>query len=157
MKISEVAPKTQATVLPGADFVDAWRIEDLKPGTDAATLARLAFGKAPRWVVPLLALRNLLVAPFGLKTGGAAAEPRVGIFPVVSEQPNRVVLGMNDKHLDFRLVVDIEPSGRQDLSGTATTYVRTHNRLGRLYIAVVKPFHRRIVPAMLAGAQTRTR
>ena len=33
---------------------------------------------------------------------------------------------------------------------TATTFVRTRNRLGRLYLAAVKPFHHVIVPAMLA-------
>jgi hypothetical protein len=32
---------------------------------------------------------------------------------------------------------------------TATTVVRTHNRLGRAYLAVVLPFHRLIVRAML--------
>ena len=35
----------------------------------------------------------------------------IGIFPVVSETPERLVAGFNDKHLDFRVVVDIVTSG----------------------------------------------
>jgi hypothetical protein len=50
--------------------------------------------------------------------------------------------------LDFRVVVDVTPPGgvRQV---TATTLVKTHNRLGRTYLAIILPFHRRIVPALL--------
>ena len=40
--------------------------------------------------------------------------------------------------------------GRQEV--TASTAVRTHNLLGRIYLAIVKPFHRIVVPAMLAQA-----
>jgi hypothetical protein len=32
---------------------------------------------------------------------------------------------------------------------TATTLVKTHNRLGRAYLAIILPFHRLIVRAML--------
>ena len=46
--------------------------------------------RQPRWAEALLTLRNLLVAPLGLKTSGEGlAPPRdmIGIFPVVSETP----------------------------------------------------------------------
>jgi len=59
--------------------------------------------------------------------------------------------GFNDKHLDFRLVVDVAPDGPAR-SITATTLVLTHNWLGRAYLAVILPFHRLIVPAMLRKA-----
>jgi hypothetical protein len=97
----------------------------------------------------LLILRNIAVTPFGLKRGAPIGAERIGIFPVVSASPERVVMGFDDLHLDFRVVVDVAPegSGRQV---TATTLVRTRNRLGRLYLAAVKPFHRVIVPMMLA-------
>ncbi len=32
---------------------------------------------------------------------------------------------------------------------TVTTFVKTHNLLGRAYLAAVMPFHKIIVPAML--------
>ncbi|WP_352728747.1 DUF2867 domain-containing protein [Mesorhizobium sp. M0276] len=37
----------------------------------------------------------------------------------------------------------------------ATTIVKTHNWLGRAYLAIVMPFHRIIVPAMLAQVLTK--
>ena len=73
-------------------------------------------GRSPRWVETLLSLRNALVAPFGLKTSGAgehAAGGLIGIFPVLSETPDRLVAGFNDHHLDFRVVVDVATSGQR--------------------------------------------
>jgi hypothetical protein len=107
--------------------------------------------RQPRWAEALLSLRNLLVAPLGLKTSGASADtPRdmIGIFPVVSQAPDRLVAGFNDRHLDFRVVVDVTAPG-DSRRVTATTVVKTHNRLGRIYLAVIMPFHRLIVPALL--------
>ena len=106
--------------------------------------------RQPRWVEALVSLRNLLVAPFGLKTsgGGRTRADIIGIFPVVSETPDRLVAGFNDKHLDFRVVVDVATAGQRQRV-TATTLVLTHNWLGRTYLAIIMPFHRMIVRAML--------
>jgi hypothetical protein len=72
----------------------------------------------------------------------------IGIFPIQSETPDRLVAGFNDRHLDFRFVVDVATSGdRQQV--TATTLVLTHNWLGRTYLMLILPFHRLIVRAML--------
>ena len=76
--------------------------------------AERMFARSPRWIEALLALRNLVVAPFGLKTSGEgepATGGMIGIFPVVSETPRRLVAGFNDHHLDFRVVVDVAPNG----------------------------------------------
>jgi hypothetical protein len=70
----------------------------------------------------------------------------------VSSAPRQVVLGFDDAHLDFRVVINVETQGKTRLAATATTYVRTHNLGGRLYLMAVKPFHRLIVPAMLSNA-----
>ena len=90
------------------------------------------------------------VTPLGLKTSATKEPARgmIGMFPVLSETPDRVVAGFNDKHLDFRVVVDVAtfPDNQQV---TATTLVLTHNLLGRIYLAIIKPFHRLIVPAMM--------
>ena len=103
----------------------------------------------PRWVSGLLVLRNLAVTPFGLKRGPPAGAERIGIFPLVSASPERVVMGFDDAHFDFRVVVEVA-SARDGQTVTATTFVRTRNRLGQLYLAAVKPFHGAIVKAMLA-------
>lgn len=105
----------------------------------------------PDWISGLMAARNVLVTPFGLRTpvpGRTGAPEAIGAFPIVSEAPERLVAGFDDRHLDFRVVVDVVRTGGGSRV-TATTLVRTHNLLGRAYLAAVLPFHRIIVPAML--------
>lgn len=135
--------------LPAADFADAFAI-DLACGLDAPEATRRGFARMPQWVSRLMALRNAVVAPLGLKAAqNTAGAVRFGIFPVLSSSPDRVVLGFDDRHLDFRIVVDVAPAdiGRRV---TITTLVARHNLFGRLYLAAVMPFHKRIVPVVLA-------
>jgi len=152
VKIREITPDIDAgALLAGAQFIDAYRLEVEGRALDARRAAERMIGHAPRWVDALLTLRNMLVAPLGLKTTGASeTEPRemVGIFPVLSQTPDRLVSGFNDKHLDFRVVVDVA-SADAGQEVTATTLVLTHNLLGRGYLAIILPFHRLIVRSML--------
>ncbi|GAA4123833.1 DUF2867 domain-containing protein [Aminobacter aganoensis] len=140
-------------ILPGTSFADRYAVVVGGQSLDAMTSAERAIVNGPAWIGRLMMLRNLLVRPFGLKTGHGDLPPKqklVGMFPVISEAPERMVLGLDDRHLDFRLLVEVRElgAGRQEVS--ATTLVRPHNRFGRIYLAVVMPFHRIIVPAMLA-------
>lgn len=152
MTLTEIAPQIDpATLLPGAQFADAYRLDVEGEALDARQAAMRMMARAPRWVDALLVLRNIIVAPFGLKTSGQdrhAPHDIIGIFPVVSETPERLVAGFNDRHLDFRVVVDVATSGQRQ-SVTATTLVLTHNWLGRTYLAIIMPFHRLVVRAML--------
>jgi hypothetical protein len=153
MSVEEVAPQLElAALLPGAQFMDAYCLALDGQNLDAREAAIRMMARAPRWVDALLVLRNAIVAPFGLKTSGQDPGPHraiIGIFPVVSETPQRLVAGFNDKHLDFRVVLDVATSGARQRV-TATTLVLTHNWLGRTYLATIKPFHRIVVRAMLA-------
>ncbi|MGD9478814.1 DUF2867 domain-containing protein [Shinella sp. G-2] len=141
-------------ILPAADWADRFTLGLPVENLTAREAARLALEHPPGWVRKLMVLRNALVAPFGLK--GAAEEVRtseaeIGGFPVVSASDDRVVLGFDDRHLDFRIVIDVRqdrPSG-QTLS--VMTLVHRNNLLGRLYLAVVMPFHKLIVRRMLSG------
>ena len=153
-KVASVDPALMA-LLPGADFSDAYSliIDDLS--LDAMTATKLALASPPRWARPLMLLRDVIVLPLGLKTrfDPALQQPRrIGIFPVVSETPERVVLGFDDRHLDFRVIVDAVDDGEGGRRLTATTLVRTHGLSGRVYLAAVTPFHRMIVPAALVQA-----
>lgn len=153
MTVQAVQPDVDTgRFLAGAQFADAFSM----PVDDAALDARMAaermFARSPRWVSGLLALRNLVVAPFGLKTAAPLPEDAsgmIGIFPVLSQTPARLVVGFDDRHLDFRVIVDVsEAAGRRRV--TATTLVLTHNLLGRAYLAAILPFHRLIVRTMVA-------
>jgi hypothetical protein len=152
MSVVDVAPQIDpASWLPGAQFMDAYRLEVDGQNLDARQAAMRMMAHEPRWVDALLVARNIIVSPFGLKTSAAAERmPReiIGIFPVVSETPERLVAGFNDKHLDFRVVVDVASTGQKQ-SVTATTLVLTHNWLGRTYLNIIMPFHRLVVRAML--------
>jgi hypothetical protein len=143
-------PETEA-LLPGAQFVDAYQLQIEDPTLDAPTAARRILGRAPHCVTLLMTLRNRVVAPLGLKTpapNAIGSSKQIGIFPLIGKTPDRVVLGLEDSHLDFRLVVDVSHPGNCSRV-TLTTLVRTHNLLGRTYLAIILPFHRIIASAML--------
>ena len=152
MQVQTVEPDvTTAQLLAGAQFSDAFSVVVDGTALDARHAAEKMLGHSPRWIERLLALRNFLVSPFGLKKPvavGTGAVETIGIFPVMSETPARLVAGLNDKHLDFRIVVDIATSGHGQRV-TATTLVRTHNLLGRAYLAIILPFHRLVARALL--------
>ncbi|MGB6119560.1 MAG: DUF2867 domain-containing protein [Mesorhizobium sp.] len=153
MKIVEVIPNEHAAILPGYDFADAWQASPVGMDIDLRTLASRLGNVTPRWVRSLMKLRNFLVKPFGLVTQDKNVPMREGrvIFPVISSDDDHVVLGLNDRHLDFRLVLE-RGKGADGEAAIATTLVRTHNIGGRIYLTLVKPFHRIIVPAMLKQA-----
>jgi hypothetical protein len=157
MKPVEIAFAIPDSILPGAQFGDAYQVITQGQNLDPLEAARRAVYGAPSWISTLLRLRTILVKPFGLKPGEDPAREKasadnIGIFPILERKPGRLVLGMNDRHLDFRLLVDVKDLGGNRQSVTASTVVKTHNALGRAYLAFVKPFHRIIVPAMLAKA-----
>lgn len=118
----------------------------------AREAAEAVFSDFPSWVDGLMALRNVIVAPLRLKTGATSkpSVPRIGFFPVVSEDKTRVVVGMNDRHLDFRCVVDLA-CNECDRDVTITTVIHRHNFLGRAYLKAVLPFHRLILRTSLAA------
>jgi hypothetical protein len=152
MMIREIKPEEDRDgVLAGAQFAEAFQVTVADPNLDARTAAERIFSRSPRWVQMLLDLRNMIAAPAGLKTSGEG-EPNaggvIGLFPVLSETPERLIAGFDDHHLDFRVVVDVAPEegGRKV---TTTTLVLTHNRLGRIYLTAILPFHRLIAKSLL--------
>jgi hypothetical protein len=153
MKCVEVPATRTQTLLPGAQFADAYALTVTGQSLDPLSAARRAFGASPRWIRLLLGARNILVAPFGLKAGALAittSPATIGIFPLLAQSADQIVMGLNDRHLDFRLRVDVRNIDSDHQSITATTAVKTHNLLGRTYLTLILPFHRIIVRSMLA-------
>jgi len=126
-------------ILPGHQFADAYKVAS-PHGVDAIEATRLAFAHGPAWVRALMGLRNRLGRLVGLKSA-----PSRG-FPVVSQSTSEVVLGFDDKHLDFRIVVVVVRG-----YATVTTLVRWHNAWGRAYLAAIMPFHRVIAARLIEG------
>lgn len=118
-------------ISPG-DFVDCYGTpSDMAPRQAAEVITDF-----PGWVAPLLFIRRLVTAPFGLSHDGPEASDKLGPFPVVSETDDEVIAGFNDKHLDFRISV-MRFEGKILLS----TWVHTHNIGGKIYLRAIMPFH----------------
>jgi hypothetical protein len=131
-------------------------------------VAKAFFTSGPEWVENMFALRNRIVGRFGLKTGDASNNRqllldnftcdvgnKLGLFKVFAKNEQEVILGEDDKHLNFRVSLFMgEASNKHDRELIISTVVTFHNWLGRLYFLPVKQFHRLIVPAMLKGVVT---
>ena len=115
MTVREVTPAVDTdALLAGAQFADAFRVEIGDRNLDARQAAERMMARQPRWAEALVSLRNLLVAPLGLRTSVRAwsrPSDMIGIFPVVSQTPDRLIAGFNDHHLDFRVVIDVTRPG----------------------------------------------
>lgn len=147
--VREVSAPLPHEALPGADWADAWQADVEQPFATARAAAEAIIENFPAWTGAMMAQRQILVAPFGLK-GRPGSGDRIGIFPVVSESREQFVAGFNDRHLDFRIVVELaQPVGKSEQSVTLTTVIRRHNLLGRVYLAAVMPFHRAIISTAL--------
>ena len=145
------------------DLADAYAIRLPKDAiTDPEQLARFLFANQAPWVAGLMRVRDALVACFGIKTAKQLQTPtasndgkRIYIFKIHAISAHEIVLGENDKHLDFRLSVLHQRSAAA--TGNASylilsTVVHCHNRLGRTYIMLIAPFHRMIVQSSLRRA-----
>lgn len=143
-------------LLPGARFADSFRIP-LTPQLaqlDTTEIAARMMAEQPGWISALMQLRDRLVAPLGLKRAGDHGAPAG--FPLLLAEPARVVMGLDDSHLDFRLCVEkIAPATPDSSAGpgwlTVTTVVRTKRLLGSFYLAAIMPFHRCVARTLLQG------
>ncbi|MEL6644807.1 MAG: DUF2867 domain-containing protein [Pseudomonadota bacterium] len=114
------------------DFLDCYVVRaDMGPRRAAQIITNF-----PDWVAPLMGLRRIVTAPFGLSNDGPAAADKLGIFPVEQETERELIVGFDDKHLNFRVSVLCE-DGLVHLA----TWVRPHNFGGRAYLTAVLPFH----------------
>lgn len=166
--VSAVPPPADslaAPSLPRVDYADAYMAR--LPAGRRYTLdeaVALVLATAPGWVKGLMRLRNTLVRPFGLKVGPPRDAPgrggpllpgaRVGIFRVFDRRPNELLLGEDDRHLDFRVSLLLRDEGERQVT-IVTTVVCFHNALGRAYFTLVRPFHQIIVPALIRRALRR--
>ena len=78
---------------------------------------------------------------------------KLGLFRVFHRTDNEVILGEDDKHLNFRISLYKEdtPDSEGSKHLTLSTTVVFNNWFGKLYFLPVKPFHKLIVPKMLKG------
>ena len=148
------------------DYIDSFGgiIEDKDNKISIDDIADAFVKPLPRWVDGLMALRNRIVSLVGLKrskkTYGEIHSSqfipgkKIGFFNVYNRTTNELILGEDDKHLNFRVSLFLDHL-EGDLSKkivAVTTVVTFNNWMGSVYFFFVKPFHKQIVPAMLKNS-----
>lgn len=132
--------------IPRPDYADA-TIAPLPHGapTDPAVWARRMFSLhvMPRWVAAALVARQLLAPMLGI--------PRAAddTFAIREQAGDEVLMVADDRHLDFRCAVAVDPAARLV---RVTTTVRLHGWRGRVYFAPVRVMHPVVVRAMIKKA-----
>jgi hypothetical protein len=120
---------------------------------------RCSFSQRPKWTMLLIHLRNLLVKPFGLKTGtnnndsiapiiDLSKGNKLSFFEILECNDDEVLLYVSDKHLDVGLSIILRKSNNE-FEICFSTSVRFNNYFGHIYFFVIKPFHILIVRSML--------
>lgn len=144
------------------DYIDSFQcsFSEKRQESSITKIGTLFMSGGPKWADTLLAIRDKIVKPFGLKTSdqitGKPTQPddikyelgeRLGIFKLFEKTENEIVLGEDDTHLNFRVSLLLDPvAGETDEKRLSiTTAVTFNNLFGRIYFLPVKPFHRLIV------------
>mgnify|MGYP002620712173 CR=1 FL=1 len=117
------------------DYHDTFSVQTDVNGLSPAEIITRIFSYNPVW------LRAFLVKPFGIET----RTPQVKNL-IVEENEREAIMRMDDSHLLFYVSVFICPEERGRQTTEISTWVKYHNRIGKVYFFFIKPFHRVIVP-----------
>lgn len=138
--------------IPTPDFADA-AIVALPPSKASLTddprwWAEQVFSvrSAPKWVVALLGVRQMLVGLIGVKRADRS------VFDVTTVEGSEALIFARDSHLDFAAGVKIDLDHR---FLTVTTAVRFNNWRGRLYFIPVSVLHGPVTRSMTRRAVQR--
>lgn len=154
------------STLPVVDFCDAYQARLTANEMTVQDAYMAVFAHAPGWVDGLMQLRGKVANALGLqhvmndelKQMANSGQPanfrvgqRLGLFTVRAISADEMIVGDDDKHLNFRISV-YRASSQGVATLTVATAVQIHNTMGQLYMVAVKPFHRLIARSMLQRA-----
>ncbi len=157
MVISQSIPTTPGIhqALPKVDFSDCFATTNKSDSLE--TIAHLIFNNPPAWVKALYALRNALAGLVRLKHRmptdyHTRYEPGgyIGFFRIFLIDERELIMGLNDKHLNFR--VSIFDSTQEKYNIKVTTLVEYNNSMGKVYMSIIRPFHVMVVKSMVKKA-----
>lgn len=145
----------QKDLLKQIDFVDTFTTTNHTNNIEEIT--KLVFTTTPKWIKSLFVFRNKIAGWFGLKTempNDYNETFKVGgylkFFRIYSISDTEVILGADDSHLNFRALISDDKSDSYNIK--VITLVEYNNFKGKMYMSVIKPFHRLIVRRMVKNA-----
>ena len=145
----------QKTLLRKIDFADTFSTTNRTNTIEEIT--NLIFNTTPKWVDSLFVLRNKIAGWFGLKTDlpqdfneNFKVGGYINFFKIYSISDTAVILGADDSHLNFRALINNDQSESYNIK--VVTLVEYNNLKGKIYMKIIKPFHRQIVKRMVKNA-----
>jgi hypothetical protein len=149
-------------------ILDAEQVPDIEAPALLAQMLDSFMKDPPKGVTYLMKLRNTLVGPLGLRTSplGCPVSSLLSKeqcqlfdyrFPVLAqtraENFSEVLMGADDKHLQFRSVASVEKRNDGAVAFRLGTRVKCINGFGIFYLWTIDPVHRHyITPTMLRRA-----
>lgn len=150
-----------------ACFRDAYRAPLRDRDARLVDIFFALFAHFPWWMKSVLIVRNRLASWCGLAAPTASevlhvqvkdsyrVGDKIGLWPIFSRTDAELVVGRDNKHLDFRLSV-LKLAQGEDASVVVSTVCSVHNAYGRVYLFFIVPFHewglrRLIADAVAAG------
>jgi hypothetical protein len=131
------------------DYTDTFSTE-LRQDSDIKDLYLRLVNTKSKTIDFLMSLRNKIMSIFGAKTvinetkGDFAVGNNVGLFKIYYIDEKEIISGLKDSHLDFCISFY-----KIDNKVLLSTLVKYNNTFGRVYMNIIKPFHKLIVKNML--------
>ena len=169
--LSECGHPQQSVLMPevvhAAYYRDSYRTELAHRELTVSDAFHAIFMHRPTWMKLIMLSRNYLMSQFGIAVPDRAeimyprlrsdykVGEKIGAWPIFYLSSEELVAGRDNSHLDFRLSI-VRVEEEQTISIVVSTVCITHNWFGRVYIQLIRPFHRwglklLIRQAMLAG------
>lgn len=152
-------------LMAAPDYQDTFEIRSPRADQSIIETYLAIFGRTPALVKTLMQLRNWLVAPFGVSgpTWRAMSQPAdparkyavgetIRGWKIIDLSDDEILAGMDDTHLNFIVSVRRDRRPEEQARVTLSTAVVINNSIGRVYLAVILPFHRIIVARLMSSA-----
>ena len=144
-------------------YQDSYCAPLLERDLDLPDIFQAIFAHHPTWIKISLIVRNRIVRSFGLDAASDAeifnftpkssysVGDKIGIWPIFVLTDTELIVGRDNRHLDFRLSI-LKITDTNPAMVIVTTICQVHNLFGKLYLFFVVPFHKWGVKKILSNA-----
>jgi len=150
-------------LIEAAYFRDSYRAPLSRTRASVVDIFFGIFAHHPLWMKILLIVRNRIASFCGLDAPTASeiinieikssygVGDKIGVWPIFSLTETELLVGRDNKHLDFRLSV-LRVADGETASVVVSTLCTVHNAFGKLYLFLVIPFHKWGVQRLISNA-----